>query len=252
MNVFSKIGCIAILLACCAFINGNKKTKVFLVGDSTMSEKSRGSYPETGWGMPFAVFFDSSVVVENLAQNGRSTKSFIAEKRWDYVAENVQEGDFVFIQFGHNDEIKEKKSATTPEEFTANLTRLVKDVRAKNGTPVLLTSVTRRKFDDAGKLIDTHQAYAALVKQVAAELKVVLIDHNAKSMQLLQELGPEKSIFLYNHLAPGEHPNYPAGVEDNTHFNELGARRMAELVLAEIKSQQLALAQKIVVKAVKK
>jgi len=249
MNVFFKIGCIAVLLTCLAFINGDKKTKVFLVGDSTMSIKDSSTYPETGWGMPFVLFFDSSVSIENVAQNGRSTKSFIEEKRWQNVMDNLSEGDYVFIQFGHNDEVKEKVGRyTTPDEFMGNLTRFVKDVRSKHAFPVLITPVARRKFDSTNHEVDTHEIYAALVKKVAAEQKTPLIDLNAKSMALLQELGPDKSVFLFNHLAAGEHPNYPSGKQDDTHFSELGARKMAEIVLAEIKAQQLPLAQKIVVR----
>src|SRR5215213_3089453 len=102
-------------------LNEKKKIKIFLAGDSTMSIKEVKAYPETGWGMPFTYFFDSTVTVDNRAQNGRSTKSFMAENRWKPVVNQLNEGDYVIIQFGHNDEVPTKKSATTPEEFTANL-----------------------------------------------------------------------------------------------------------------------------------
>src|SRR6478752_2845959 len=127
-----------------SFITGNNKITVWLVGDSTMSVKEKTAYPETGWGMPFAVFFDSTVSVNNVAQNGRSTKSFIEEHRWQYVMDNLHAGDYVLIQFGHNDEVKEKVGRyTTPEEFSNNLDRFVKDVLSKAATPVLITPVAR-------------------------------------------------------------------------------------------------------------
>jgi len=226
-----------------SFINHNNKLTVWLVGDSTMSIKEKSAYPETGWGMPFAVFFDSTVSINDVAQNGRSTKSFIDEQRWKYVMDNLHAGDYVLIQFGHNDEVKEKVGRyTTPEEFSNNLDRFVKDVRGKDATPVLITPVARRKFDSSGNIIDTHRQYAQLVRDVAKKDNVAMIDLDKKSMELFQQTGPENSKLFFNYLKPGEHPNYPNGKEDDTHFNELGARKMAELVLHEIQDQHLPLA----------
>ena len=211
-----------------------------------MSIKSVKAYPETGWGMPFVYFFDSTVVVDNRAMNGRSTGSFLAENRWQPVADSLEEGDYVLIQFGHNDEVETKKTYTTPEEFSANLKRYVTETRTKKAHPVLITPVARRRFDEAGKIAGTHDQYSEIVRSVAKELQVPLIDLDKKSQALLQELGVEQSRLMFNWLAPGEHPNYPEGNEDNTHFNELGARKIAELVLAEIRALDLELADRIV------
>jgi lysophospholipase L1-like esterase len=228
------------------------KIKVYLIGDSTMSIKQVKAYPETGWGMPFAAFFDETVTVDNRAQNGRSTKTFLAENRWQPVVRELHEGDYVFIQFGHNDEVPTKGSYTPEADFTANLKRFISETRSHKGQPVLLTPVARRKFDTAGKIEETHAAYAELVRGVARETATPLIDLDVRSQALLQEFGPENSKLLFNHLAPGEHPNYPDGREDNTHFSELGARRMAELVLADIRALKLGLADRIVQGTVKK
>jgi lysophospholipase L1-like esterase len=228
-----------------AFKIADHRTTVYLVGDSTMSIKETNAYPETGWGMPFAYFFDSSVRVDNRAMNGRSTRSFIEEKRWESVMKTLTEGDYVFIQFGHNDEVPTKKSYTKPEDFTANMARFVQDVRSKNAFPVLLTPVSRRSFDSTGHITDTHAEYSVLVKQVAADLKVPIIDLNTKSQALLEKFGVENSRLLFLQLQPGEHPNYPKGKEDNTHFNELGARLMAQMILEEIKALKLPLAENI-------
>lgn len=237
-----------LLLLCTGFILPPKQPlKLYLIGDSTMSVKQVKAYPETGWGMPFAYFFDSSVTVDNRAQNGRSTRSFMQENRWQPVVNELKPGDYVFIQFGHNDEVKTKKTYTTEEEFAANLEKYVADTRSKNAIPVLLTPVARRAFDASGNITETHAVYAAIVRKVAAAHNVYLIDLDKESQALLQQLGPETSKLLFNHLQPGEHPNYPEGKEDNTHFNELGARKMAELVLAGIKALQLPLAERIVV-----
>lgn len=221
---------------------------IYLIGDSTMADKQVKAYPEAGWGMPFKHFFDSSVIVSNHAQNGRSTRTFLEENRWKPVVDNLKQGDYVFIQFGHNDEVKTKKSYTPEKEFRQNLIKYVRETKAKKANPILLTPVARRKFDTSGKIEETHAIYSAIVREVATELKVPLIDLDRKSQSLLQELGPENSKFLFNHLRPGEHPNYPEGKEDDTHFNELGARKIAQLVLAEIKSLNLDLAARIVKK----
>ena len=224
-----------------------KKIKIWLIGDSTMSVKDVRAYPETGWGMPFAYFFDSTVTVDNRARNGRSTKTFFLEGLWSPVVENVQEGDYVLIQFGHNDEVKEKVgSYTTPKEFKNNLIRYAKEARDKKATPVLITPVARRAFDSLGRVRDTHPIYAELVREVARETNVPLIDLSEKSKALLQQLGPEASKFLFNHLEPNEHPNYPDGKTDNTHFSEYGARRMAELVLEGIRELRLELADHVI------
>ncbi|GAA4498118.1 rhamnogalacturonan acetylesterase [Hymenobacter ginsengisoli] len=240
------------LLLLGAFVPAPGKIKVYLIGDSTMSVKQVKAYPETGWGMPFAAFFDESVTIDNRAQNGRSTKSFLAENRWQPVASELHEGDYVFIQFGHNDEVPTKASYTPEADFVTNLKRFVSETRSHKAQPVLLTPVARRKFDAAGKVEETHAAYAELVRTVARDTNTPLIDLDRSSQALLQQFGPDNSKLLFNHLAPGEHPNYPDGREDNTHFNELGARRMAELVLADIRVLKLPLAERLVQGTVKK
>lgn len=218
-----------------------------------MANKEVKAYPETGWGMPFAYFFDSTVVVDNRAKNGRSTKSFIDEGLWKPVIENLNEGDYVFIQFGHNDEGKEKVGRyTTPEEFKANLTKYVSESRSKKAIPVLITPVARRTFDSTGKIKESHPIYADAVREVAKKLNVQLIDLDEKSKALYQQMGAESSKLLFNYTAPGEHPNYPDGHKDDTHFSELGARKIAEIVLAEIRNLLPDLANRIIKPAVKK
>ena len=234
------------------FNQSPKKITVYLIGDSTMSIKKTGAYPETGWGMPFKFFFDSTVTVDNRAKNGRSTRTFISENLWQPVADNLKEGDYVFIQFGHNDESKEKGDRyTTPEQYKSNLTKFITETRAKKANPILLTPVSRRKFKD-GKAQETHQEYSPLVIDVATQQNVPLIDLDAKSLELLQKFGEEQSKLLFLQLGPGEHPNYPEGKNDNTHFNELGARLIAQVVLSEIKNQKIGLADRIAKPAVKK
>jgi lysophospholipase L1-like esterase len=221
------------------------KITVYLIGDSTMSEKEVKAYPESGWGMPFKYFFDSTVVVDNRAKNGRSTRTFISENRWQPIVDKLKEGDYVFIQFGHNDESKEKTERyTTPEEYKANIVRFIEETQAKKAVPVLLTPVSRRRFKD-GVAQETHPVYSDVVRLTAKEKNIAFIDLDKKSIELFQKFGEEKSKLLFLQLGSGEHPNYPEGKNDNTHFNELGAREIAQLVLSEMKKINLELTNRI-------
>ncbi len=226
----------------------NKKITIWLCGDSTIAIKETKVYPETGWGMPFIYFWDSTVVVKNLAKNGRSTKTFISENLWQQVIDGAKEGDFVLIQFGHNDEAKDKKERyATEDTFKMNLTKFIKESRAKKAIPILITPVSRRKFNDVGESLETHKEYSAYMMQVAAEENVLFIDLDTKSRLLYQQFGKEYSKQMFLQLKPGEHPNYPDGREDNTHFNELGARLIAQLMLQEIRNLNTNLNQRIIV-----
>ncbi|WP_367221539.1 rhamnogalacturonan acetylesterase, partial [Marinilabilia sp.] len=216
---------------------------VYLAGDSTMADKKPDAYPETGWGQVFPEFFDSTKVdFENHARNGRSSKSFIYEGRWDSLMGRVSPGSYVFIQFGHNDESPSKGERYSPlPEFKNNLRKYVTDVRAKGAFPILMTSVVRRKFNEKGDLVPTHGEYPNATIEVANELNVPLIDHRALSAKVVSQKGDSLSRELYNWVEPG-HPNYPDGEQDDTHFSTEGARIMARLVAEEMKKMQLPLA----------
>ena len=237
-NQLSRLFPVLCFIVFAAFTIQQDHTTIYMIGDSTMSIKEKKTYPETGWGMPFAVFFNDDVTVNNTAKNGRSTKSFISEGLWQPVTDNMKTGDYLLIQFGHNDEVSTKKTYATPDEFKANLARFVNEAKAKGVKPVLITPVARRKFNASGSIEDTHAEYAQYVRDIAVKENVPLIDLDKKSMDMLQKLGPDQSKFLYNYTQPGEHPNYPDGHTDDTHFNELGARKVAEIVLAELKIVQ--------------
>src|ERR1043165_1614292 len=138
-------------------VSAQSRVTVFLAGDSTCAIKQPDKRPETGWGEMLRKYFkDVTVKIDNRALNGRSTKSFIAEGHWQRLVDDLKKGDYVFIQFGHNDESKSKGDRyATPDEFHSNLARFVSDVRGKGGNPVLLTPVSRRSFDKYGKFYDT-------------------------------------------------------------------------------------------------
>lgn len=219
--------------------------QVFMAGDSTMSIKEIKDYPETGWGMPFQYFFDDSVRVHNHARNGRSTRTFIEEGRWQTIADSLQQDDVVIIQFGHNDESEKKVDRyTTPEQYRTNLRRFIRETRAKGGTPLLLSPITRRYFNKVGQIKPTHP-YAPLVREVASLEQVAFIDMERITREYFQQLGDKNSALRFLHIPPGVHPNYPNGVRDDTHLNTLGAREVAQLVLNELKKMDHPLAGKL-------
>lgn len=235
---FTLLGFLLIVFGSVTF--GQRPITIFLAGDSTMAAKATDKRPETGWGeMLEQNFKPGTVKVDNRAMNGRSTTSFIAEGRWKALIDSVRKGDFVFIQFGHNDQKKDKPAIYAgPEAYKANLAGFVKDVRAKGATPILMTSIARRRFQN-GKVVQTHGEYPELVKAVAKEHRVVLIDMERKSDAILARDGEEGTKKLYLHLKPGEHANYPNGVEDNTHLSPYGAEVVAEFAMDGIKESML-------------
>jgi lysophospholipase L1-like esterase len=181
--------------------------------------------------------------VDNRAKNGYSTKSFIEDGLWDSILDGLKDGDYVLIQFGHNDEVPEKVGRyTTPDEFRANLAKLVSETRERGATPVLLSPAPRRRFDAEGRVQPSHPLYSGFVREIAEREGVAFIDLDGLGMELLQGLGSEATRRLYNNLEPGEHPNYPDGQKDDTHFGERGAGEMAAIVARELGRQGIALA----------
>ncbi len=217
---------------------------IFLAGDSTMAAKMPEKRPETGWGEQLETHYKPGTVkVDNRAANGRSTKTFISEGKWQSIIADLAKGDYVFIQFGHNDSSKDKgERYTPPEDYRKNLIRFIGEVRAKGGEPVLFTPVMRRRFDKDGKFYDTHGEYPGIVRAVAEEYKTPLIDMQRSSEKVIVGYGVEGSRKLFLQLKPGENVNYPNGVDDNTHFSPLGAEEMAKVVVAEIRDRSLKLA----------
>lgn len=234
--------CLLLLWSGASF--GKGPITIYLAGDSTMAQKLAEKRPETGWGERLQGFFkEGKVRVDNRAKNGRSTRTFIEEGLWQGIVDNLKQGDYVFIEFGHNDSSKEKTGRyTAPEDYRRNLIRFVSEVRAKGGIPVLLTPVMRRRFDKDGNFQDTHGVYPDIVRAVAAEYKVALIDMHRKSEAVIKRYGPEESRNLFLQLKAGENPNYLKGIEDNTHFLPLGAEAMARLAVEGIREQKLGLA----------
>lgn len=219
--------------------------RLFLVGDSTMADQPEHKYPEHGWGQVLPEFLKPEVQVQNHAMNGRSTKSFRDEGRWQAVLDQLRTGDLVVIGFGHNDQkIEDPTRYAEPwAAYRSNLARYIDEARGKGADVILVTSIRRRHFDEQGKLQETLGDYPAVARQVAQEKAVALVDLNRFTAELLEDIGPEASTRLYMHAAPGEYPNLPAeGKQDNTHLQVAGARKVAGLFVADVKRQKLKLA----------
>lgn len=187
-------------------------------------------------------FFDTTAVrFENHAVNGRSTKSFRSLGHWDAMISRVKPGDYVFLQFGHNDSKVDDTIRYAPAQtaYRDNLTRFIAEIRAKGAQPVVLTPVVRRNFDKSGKFVDKHGDYPSVAREVAAAQKVPLIDLWAKSKGLLEKLGEEDSKALFMNLRGGIYPKFPADKVDNTHFTPYGAGLIAALVSEGIRESTL-------------
>lgn len=246
-----------LVLLCTSAIN-QKTTTIFIIGDSTAAKKdlSKGS-PERGWGMALQCYFDEAFIrVDNHAVNGRSSKSFIGEGRWKQVLDKLQPGDYVVIQFGHNDEKPGETRHTDPgSTFDYTLAKYVRETREKGGIPILMNPVVRRNFakkqvssvgddeslrnttfkdganvQEGDSLVDTHGLYAVAPRDVAQRMNCLFVDANKITHDLEQSLGVEKSKKLHMWYKPGEHPALPKGRQDNTHYNIYGAHQVARLL----------------------
>lgn len=248
-----------------AFKSDHRVVTIFMIGDSTMANKKLdGGNPERGWGHVLLGFFSEDIRIDNHAVNGRSSKSFIDEGRWDKVIAQVQKGDYVFIQFGHNDEKPDSLRHTEPgTTFDANLRRFVRETKEKGGIPVLFNSIVRRSFgidstavlaDDKPKdasaadllegqrLVDTHGAYLESPRRVAREERVLFIDMNKITHDLVENLGPVESRKLFMWVPANTVATCPKGKKDNTHLNIYGARVVAGLAVDVIAKEIPALA----------
>ena len=208
-----------------------------LIGDSTMADKPKQpANPETGWGQALPTLLKAEVGrVVNYAMNGRSTKSFIDEGRWTKVVAALQPGDFVIIQFGHNDEKADKPAvyAAPRGAYQDNLRRFVREARAHGAIPLLATPVARRKWNERGELVDTHGDYPAALRAVAAAENVPLLELSGLTSELERGHGVEGSKRLHLHYAGGVYARWPEAVKDDTHFSEYGAARVAALAVQE-------------------
>jgi lysophospholipase L1-like esterase len=248
---FFIIGLTLITLASCNSLPQTHTTHLYIASDSTATDYSTEPdymakrHPQMGWGQVFQPLFGAeslprlknlhvakTVKVEPKAKGGRSTRSFFEEGRWREIYDALQPGDLVLIQFGHNDQSKDKVERYTPiDGYKQYLRMYVENVRAKKARPILMTSVSRNNRWEDGKLLNTHGDYPQAVKDLAEEMKVDLIDLNQISMDLFNAKGQEYvSEKYFMNLPEGKFEGYPKGLKDNTHFQPEGAEAVAKLV----------------------
>jgi lysophospholipase L1-like esterase len=223
----------------------NSQPTIYLIGDSTMADKPEPIEinPERGWGQLLSEYFTEDIIIDNHAVNGRSSLSFISEGRWKIVSDQLKEGDFVVIQFGHNDQkIKSPDRYTVPSSsYYNNLSKFVKETRAKGAIPIIASSIVRRSFNEEGTLEDTHGLYPLAARIVALDLNVPFADMQFETETMVRELGVEESKKIYLHLPPGAYERFPEGKTDNTHLSPYGAKLYASLFIKQIKPYNLSL-----------
>ena len=212
---------------------------IYLAGDSTVTDQP--GEPWAAWGQMLPRFFPAGVAIANHAESGLSLASFRKSNRLEKILSTLKAGDYVFIQFGHND-MKEKGEGVGPfTTYADDLRSYIRVIRAQGGEPVLVTSMYRRRFD-RGILIDTLGDYPVAVRQVAREQHVPLIDLHEMSRRLLTALGPEESKLAFVHFAGGAYPGQDKDVKDDTHFSSYGAYSLARCIVEGIRAEIPALA----------
>lgn len=211
-------------------------SRIFIAGDSTAADYADERAPQIGWGQTLRYFAVDPDLIKNRAVNGRSTLSFVTEGRWQALLSELHPGDTVLISFGHNDSKVQDPSrfADAETDYRANLERFAREVRAKQAVPIILSSAERRLWE-ASSMVETHGLYPANAEQAAAATGTIYIDLTTLSRTYFEGIGREetKRDFLWLPRNPG-HVRFPEGVEDNTHFTELGGCGLARIIAVEL------------------
>ena len=240
------IGALAALMAGSVEASAPVPMRIFIASDSTAQDYRPDKYPQSGWGMMLRCAVGPGVTIENRAIGGRSTNSFIREGRLDKIAADLRKGDTLLIQFGHNDaSIDKPERYTSVEQYVTNLHRFIDVAKKVGAKAVILTPVARRDFKD-GVEQPSFPAYAEAARRVAKETHTPLIDLGQSSQAMVQALGPDaaKTYYLHYDGAAGA-PGYPNGVADDTHFSEIGARHIADLVAVGLKALHLPISKRV-------
>jgi lysophospholipase L1-like esterase len=213
---------------------------VYLAGDSTVMSYGSGNYPQQGWGGRIHDSFTAGITFNNRAIGGRSSKSFVDEGRLAAILSVIKPGDYLFIQFGHNDVYSDPKLHTDPFTSYKNYLRMYIELPRQYGAiPVLVTPMGRRRYDSSGRFLNDFVDRSAAMKELAAETGAALIDLNAKSIAYYNSIGVAATTDVFLWLAAGQYPRFPNGVSDSTHFQEYGAGQLARLVIQGIVENRL-------------
>lgn len=211
--------------------------KIFWAGDSTVKQNTYMSFPQTGIGQAYGLFLKKTVKIENYAENGRSTKSFIDEGILDEIDKEIGKGDFLYIQFGHNDE-KEDEARHTDSfgSYQDNLRKFVEVARKHEAYPLFITSLYRRHFNEDKKTLKdkVHLDYPDAMIALAQEIQVPIIDLCALSKAKIEEAGYETSKRWFLHVPPSVYPHFPDGKEDNSHLQYEGAYVFSSIIASEV------------------
>lgn len=221
--------------------------RIFIASDSTAQAYGADKYPQAGWGQMLKCGLAPDVEVINRAIGGRSTRTFLSEGRWDRLLAEARPGDVVLIQFGHNDASYSRPERYAPAAtlYRDNLMRMIWEARGRGLTPVLVTPPARRSFENGHAKADFAD-YSRVERDLVVSAGVPLIDLEARSREMLDRTGEDASKKFYLHYtAANGAPGYPNGVDDDTHFSELGARAMANIVAQELKALKLPVAAKV-------
>ncbi|WP_081810494.1 rhamnogalacturonan acetylesterase [Flavobacterium daejeonense] len=219
-------------------------TTLFLTGDSTVVDQS--NEPWASWGQMIPAFFKAGeVAVANYAESGETLSSSIAQHRFDKVYSLLKPGDYVFIEFGHNDQKQKGENYGAFKNYKTNLEKVIAEIKKKGGIPVLVTSVQRRRFDKTGKILETLGDYPEAVRVTAKEQNVALIDLNTMSKIMYEALGEKESIKAFVHYPANMFPGKDKPLADNTHFRPYGAYEIAKLVVKGIRDNHMKLANSI-------
>lgn len=207
--------------------------KIYLIGDSTCQYNDQSTYPQVGWGQFFGEYIKDEYEIINLAKNGRSTKTFREEGLFEPVEKGISEGDYLFIQFGHNDEKVNSERFTEPYgDYQKNLLYYAETARKVGATPVLLSPIYRRKFKLFKLDPKCHGEYPKAMKELAIKENIIFLDITKASKKYIERLGRNKSKELFMISAKGKY-DYPEKTFDNTHLVEKGARAVCELIKKE-------------------
>jgi lysophospholipase L1-like esterase len=213
---------------------------VYIAGDSTVCDQ--GKEPWCAWGQMLPRFFKPGVAIANYAESGESLKSFVGERRLEKILDTLKAGDYLFLQFGHNDQKERGEGVGAFTTYSADLKRYIAEARMRGGIPVLVTPMNRRTFDAAGAVTNSLGDYPEAVRRTAREEHVPLIDLNAMSKSFYEALGPERSKQAFVHYPAGTFPGQVQELKDNTHFNPYGAYELARCIVEGIKADRLGIA----------
>jgi lysophospholipase L1-like esterase len=215
----------------------NDVPTVYMAGDSTMVDQDKE--PWAAWGQMLPVFFGPKVVIANDAESGETIRSFTGERRFDKIMSTIKAGDYLMIQFAHNDQ---KNGSPETTDFSGSLAKYVDAVTAKGAHPILVTAMNRRTFDAEGHITDSLGGYPQATRAFAEEHKLPLIDLNALSKTLFEAMGQDGTLKAFVHYPANTFPGQTTEMKDDTHFNSYGAYELARAVVQNIRDQKLPLA----------